>query len=347
MPPLPLHIAALAALILIAGCATATSRTRDAISIPPSLDGALETSPRRSLDSVPDDVARQDSLNAADDGALAENEGSLAEILQMETGEPVSAESGGRPPLGRFSAQTSTGNDLSATQFQVALTLPIPIDPPDRMVMVSPSLGVGLLETSGAFDAPETLYNAAINLMWMERLGDRWMMNVGFSPSIRSDEERFGENIRYFAMGMFVFDAIPEKLQLTFGAAYTGRDDLPVIPMAGLNWQPNDDWRIGVGLPAPKIAHRVYQQESGEEGWVYLSGGIGGGTWDVRRSDGVDDQLSLTEYQALIGGELGMGRQPRLFMETGISFSRKLSYEQSGESKNYGPGLVLQGGLSF
>lgn len=269
----------------------------------------------------------------------------------LSLGKPVRAEPMGRPRPslwgGRISGGYSTGDGLSLSQVDVAARFAVPLDPPRRMLMVSPTFGLTAVNADSPLDVPKELYNFGLNVMWMERLDDRWGLQMALSPSTRGDAESLDREIRLAGMAMLTWDWRPDELQLTFGAAYTGRDDIPILPMAGLQWTPNEDWQIGIGLPAPRIARRLWVDAEGLGAWAYVTGGLGGGTWDVRRADGRADELSIREYRAAIGAELGQGPQRKLFLETGLTFSRKLEYEKGGESISFGEGVFVQAGWNF
>ncbi|QDT98442.1 DUF6268 family outer membrane beta-barrel protein [Gimesia aquarii] len=256
---------------------------------------------------------------------------------------------GGNPgsPFGiGVSGGYSTGSDLSVGQIRVNGRGIVPINPPKRMMMLQPSFSTTTFDVDALFDTPSEVYNIGVNMMWMERINERTMLSFGANPSITGDADSLGDNVRVFAMGMLNWQWIPNKLKLTAGAAYTGRDDIPVLPMAGLQWNPNEDWNISVILPKPKIAYRIHN--IGESStWIYFSGGLGGGTWDVLRINGTTDEFSYTEFQAVMGIEHSTELAGRLFAELGTGFSRKLEYRETAEEQSFGNSLLLRGGWNY
>ena len=82
-----------------------------------------------------------------------------------------------------------------------------------------------------------------------------------------------------------------------------GRSDIGVVPAAGLEWTPNDEWNISLILPRPRVSRRLSNTATSET-WLYAAGSINGGTFDVHRADGTADELSLTEFQTAVGGEI-------------------------------------------
>jgi len=265
--------------------------------------------------------------------------------------EPVPDQPDSGPPPSmwglQLSGEYSTGDGLSISQLGLSASIAIPLDPPRRMLMVAPSFSLATVDVGNSIDVPKELYSLGVNAMWMEQLNDRWGLQVALSPSVRGDVDSLDQAVRFSGMAMLTWECRPDVLQFSFGAVYTGRDDLPVLPMAGVQWTPNEDWQIEIGLPAPRIARRVWVDENGLAAWVYVTGGIGGGTWNVRRADGRSDELSINEYRVAIGAELGQGPQKKMYVEVGLNFGRKLEYEKGGESISFGEGLSVQAGWDF
>ena len=136
-----------------------------------------------------------------------------------------------------------------------------------------------------------------------------------------------------------------DELRLTAGAAWLGRRDIGVVPAAGLEWTPNEDWNVSLILPRPKVARRLASSATSET-WLFTAGSIAGGTFDVRRSDGTADELSLREFQASVGVEQTSDQFGRSFVEIGAGFGRELQFERNEEIFDFGPSVVLRVGLT-
>jgi hypothetical protein len=237
----------------------------------------------------------------------------------------------------------SQGDGLALGAMRVSTAAMLPIQPPERMLLIRPSLGLQLLDTPQA--TPSRLYSASVNMMWFERLRDDLALTVAANPSVGGDEHEFGRRLRVFAMGAVGWDWIPDQLKLTAGAAWLGRRDIGVVPAAGLEWTPNDDWNVSLILPRPKISRRVAGFDSSEV-WIYGAGAIGGGTFDIRRPGGIVDELSIRELQATLGVELTDDQLGRGFCEVGFGFARELRFERGPEEFEFGPGFLLRIGLT-
>jgi hypothetical protein len=248
-----------------------------------------------------------------------------------------------RKPKIEFEASLSHGDNLTFGTARVSAATMLPLDPPNRMLLIKPSFAAHTLDSE--LDTPSQLFSAGINAMWLERLNDHTAMTFAVSPSVGGDDAEFGRNVRVFAMGAVTWDYIPDELKLTAGAAWLGRRDIGVVPAAGVEWTPNDEWNIALILPRPRIARRLSKTEISEN-WLYATGSINGGSFDVRRLDGTPDELSLTEFQTAVGFELTNRQIGRGFFEIGAGFGRQIQYELNAEEVEFDPSVVLRMGLT-
>ena len=74
------------------------------------------------------------------------------------------------------------------------------------------------------------------------------------------------------------------------------------------------------------------------ETWVYISGGLGGGSWAYERSTGVDDVVTYRSWRILLGlnsapAQDGLQRGParglRTHAEIGYAFGRRLEFDSN------------------
>lgn len=248
-----------------------------------------------------------------------------------------------RRPKTTFETSLSHGDGLTFGTARVSAAAMLPIAPPEKMLLVKPFLAAHTLDAP--LDTPSNLYSAGVNMMWLQRLSDDMTLTVAANPSVGGDDVEFGRRLRVFAMGAVAWDWIPDELRLTAGAAWLGRRDIGVVPAAGLEWTPNEDWNVSLILPRPKVARRLAATDTSET-WLYTAGAIAGGTFDVRRADGTADELSLREFQASVGVERTSDQFGRGFVEIGAGFGRELQFERNEEIFDFGPGVVLRVGLT-
>ena len=248
-----------------------------------------------------------------------------------------------RRPTTQVELSHSHGDGLSFATGRASIAAMLPVNPPKSMLLVKSSFAAYTLDSP--MDTPAHLYSAGISTMWIERLNRDMVLTVAVNPSVSGDNKEFGRRIRVFAMGAVGWDCIPDELRLTAGAAWLGRRDIGVVPAAGVEWRPSDDWNVSLILPRPKVSRRLTQSEQ-LESWLYVAGALNGGTFDVRRSDGTSDELSLRQFQTTIGVDLKNRLFGRGFCEVGVGFGRELQLERSQEIVEFSPGVVLRFGFS-
>lgn len=222
----------------------------------------------------------------------------------------------------------------------------LPVKPPEKMLMVSPSFEYTRLSANALFDTPEDLYRLGINLMWLQTLNDRWSLSLGLNPSLNSDADSFGESVQLFGLAALRWEQKPDRLWWTFGAVHTGRSDIPVLPAIGFRWTPSERWDVNIMMPRPKVSYRL--TTDGESStWMYWSGALGGGTWDVQRDDGSTQEFSLREFQTVAGYEYRISRFKNVFAEIGGAFGRRLEYEEEEIEQSFGESFFIRCGVTF
>jgi len=261
-------------------------------------------------------------------------------VADTETSGDASAR---RKPKTQIETSLTDGDGLTFGTARVSVAAMLPVSPPDSMLLVKPTFSAHSLESP--LDTPSSLYSAGINMMWLEKLNDRTTLTIAANPSLSGDDAEFGRHLRVFAMGAVGWDWIPDELRVTAGAAWLGRKDIGIVPAAGLEWTPNDDWNVSLILPRPRVSRRLFDSGT-SEAWLYAAGSINGGTFDVRRGDGSSDELSLREFQTAVGVELTNSQIGRGFLEVGAGFGRELQFESSQGAVSFDPGLALRLGLT-
>ncbi|QDU92586.1 hypothetical protein Pla8534_03340 [Lignipirellula cremea] len=272
----------------------------------------------------------------------------------VEFAPPVSPS---RPPFRLLQKRTLTGTWLSGggadglgmTEASVSATTFIPFPVLGSPILVTPSFGVTQFDSPLGIDLPSEVYRASATLMWMKKSSDRVSYMVALSPGISSDLEATDQAFRLFGFGLMTYQWTP-TVQLTLGAAYTGRNDLPVLPNVGLIWTPTEDWRVEVTAPRPRVARRLHHlpwSDSGGEDWVYLAGELGGGTWAVRQPSGVDDLLTIRDFRLLLGYERKLASGCNGRIEVGYVFGREIEFEDDPTEFAPSDTFMIRSGFSF
>lgn len=239
-------------------------------------------------------------------------------------------------------------NDIETRHLAASLSVAVPLGNLENILVVTPSFRVDQNESSLALEIPNELYTTGLGLLYRREWNDRWSTLLLGEPQLRTDFESSENEVRIFALALAQWQWIPDVLELSFGAVYLGRDDLPaVLPAAGVVWRPTPEWTFEAIFPRPRIAYRLAKESDQAETWAYLQGALGGNTWNVKRSSGAEDRFSAKDYRAMLGIERVLKGGGGVFVETGYVFGRHVEYEIGLEEQDLSDGWTIQGGIRF
>ena len=242
---------------------------------------------------------------------------------------------------------SAADEDLEIGDLETSLTVAVPLGSFENLLIVTSGFEVEVLNDSTSVDVSSTLYDVGIDFMWRKQFNDRWGIMLAARPAVSSDFKTSADGFRLTGRALATWQWFPERLALLFGVVYLDRNDLPILPGAGLIWTPNPDWRLDVIFPRPKLARRLAFIPREREDWLYLSGSLGGRTWAVERLPGISDQLTLRDYRMSLGWERIRDGGGGIFAEVGYVFGRELEYENSPEAESFSDAATIRAGFTF
>ncbi|MEZ6089043.1 MAG: hypothetical protein R3C05_13655 [Pirellulaceae bacterium] len=127
---------------------------------------------------------------------------------------------------------------------------------------------------------------------------------------------------------------------------YLDRDDIPLLPVIGVDWCPTSDWKLELRFPRPRLLRRLAKNGPISETWAFAAFALGGNTYAVRRASGLDDELTLRDFRAVFGIEQIRDGGRGYFAEAGLAFGRSVEYE-SGDEQEFDPGGYISAGWLF
>ena len=268
------------------------------------------------------------------------------------------------------------GFGFDTLELKAVFGLPCPTR--EYPLLITPGFAVHYLDGPAAVALPSRLYDAYVEFRWLGHLTPRLGFDVAVTPGEASDFRQDDSHaLRITGHGIAAWTWTP-TLKLVLGADYLDRTDVPLLPVAGLIWTPDDDTKFSLVFPQPKISRRVHWSrihwsrshdddiqdiamaigrdphdwngihKDDVQDWVYIGGELGGGTWAIRRSDGADDDLlNYRDLRVFVGIERQeIGRiSPRL--EIGYVFARKLDLDQAATDYYPRDTLMLRGALVY
>jgi hypothetical protein len=239
------------------------------------------------------------------------------------------------------------GWDMTDLELKTILALPIP----SRRwpMLITPGFAVHFLNGPAAPDLPPKVYDAYLQFRWWRRFTPRFGLDLAVTPGLYGDLKQTSDGalrITGYAAGVFNWT---ETAKIVVGASYLDREDVPVLPIGGLIWTPNDEYKFELVSPRPKIAKRV--SWAGADGpdvqdWIYVAGDLGGGIWAVQRA-GITDVFSYRDYRVILGLERWdlVGLDFRV--EVAYVFGRKIVYRSNTPDAFPSDAVMLSGGVTY
>ncbi len=181
-------------------------------------------------------------------------------------------------------------------------------------------------------DMPPRLFEFNWGLHYFGETSDGVWLDMGFSVGIYTDfEDSVREGWRFPTHAVFSWESAP-GIQPVLGLRFFDRDNLGLLPVAGVILQPEDGLRFELIFPEPKVAFRVSESTKNEH-WLSLSGRIGGGEWAIEREpSGLADVVNYNDYQLVFGLESINEKFEINALEIGYSFNRELKYRSGAGS---------------
>lgn len=252
----------------------------------------------------------------------------------------------------QFTASWMPGGDdpdtIGMTDLWVSTSIALPGSTKDWAYVITPGFGYHAWNgpTGGAFDVPESLYDATLDFTWKAKFSPRLSAIVGVTPGLYSDfQQEDDANFRITGRALATYKWKP-TLDLIGGVVYVDRLSFGVIPAVGAIWKPTDDVRWEFVMPRPRYARRI-GHDCQRSTWVYLSGEFGGGAWGVERQNGNVTEMEYNDFRFLVGIERkGPGRS-RQALDFGYIFGREIEFNDMPNSINFDDTIMLRASLIY
>lgn len=236
--------------------------------------------------------------------------------------------------------------DVGFSDLEALAMFAAPLPTTDWPLLMTPKFMVRYLDGPSSPDLPARLYDTSIEFRWLPKLTDRLRLALAIEPGVHTDFEKYdADAFRTPGHGVAIYDWTPTR-QLVLGAMYLDREDISVLPAGGLILKPNEDWQFDLIFPYPKIAGRLWA-DGRTEFWHYVAAEFGSGPYSIRRVDGRQDVIILSDYRLLYGLErkqLG-GLWSRI--EAGYVFGREIEFVSNDPRYQPSPTLLLRAGVQY
>lgn len=239
-------------------------------------------------------------------------------------------------------------DDLGITEIETALTVALPAPIRDWPLFITPGYNMYFLsDPGGGRDMPPRLHTAYLDLTWAPLFFEHHRLALTVAPSIYSDfEGSASEGFRLTGKAIYVWDYVPDKVQVVAGILYLNRDNIRLLPAGGIFWKPTPDYNFELIFPKPKLAVRV-NVGNGYEDWIFVTAEFGGNTWAITRESGVEDKLTWSDYRLMVGYERRLDGGAGYRVEAGYVFGREVEYASGLGDYDPQDTFLIRGGITF
>ncbi len=239
------------------------------------------------------------------------------------------------------------GDDIEFFDTELMVSLGFPFPTVESPLVVTPGFGAHFLDGPDGPDLPAQVYDLYVDFLWKKPLTPELSIDVAITPGWYSDFEQSNSDALRIGGRVIGFYTLSPVTKFVLGLVYLDRDDVNFLPVGGVVWTPNEDWRLELVAPKPRIAYR-----SGCDGefscWWYVAGEFGGGSWAIERASGIEDVANYSDWRIVLGQEWKRGLDSIFWAEIGYVFNRELSYN-SGATPDFEPAstVMLRLGLGY
>lgn len=240
---------------------------------------------------------------------------------------------------------------LGVTELDVNATFTVPVFGDLAPLKITPGFVARSWEgptteiVPGRPDLPPQVYDLNLDFGWRPRLAEWLFVDLGFTPGLYTDLRSLNDSFRLRGRALTIV-ALSERLQIVGGLLYTNRNNTKILPAGGVLWSPDDDTKLELLFPQPKLSRRFVTTRDGQW-WGYVAGEFGGGAWSVQRDSGVDDSVDYRDIRALLGVEHVNACGVKWRAEVGYVFGRRVDFVSNVGDYDPAATILLRAGLSY
>jgi hypothetical protein len=234
--------------------------------------------------------------------------------------------------------------DLGITEVEVFAQVGLPLPIKEWPLLITPGYEMTFVKGPSVTDVPPRLYMAYADFMWLPQIVKGHTLLLSVVPNVFGDFD--AHQFRLTGKGLYIYDAIPERLQLVGGVLYLNRENIRLLPAGGAIWNPNEWTHLELIFPKPKFAFR-YNVGPGFEDWFYGTAEFGGNTWPILRTGGVRDNFTYVDYRLLVGIERKLDGGAGYRLEAGYVFGRSVSFTSGRGDFDPQDTFMLRGGIMY
>ena len=202
--------------------------------------------------------------------------------------------------------------------------------------------GYHFLNGPAAPEMPPRLFDFQFAFHTRKQFNESFFLDTKFGVGAFSDFEGSArDGVRY--PGHFVsYWQRSSRCVLVGGIEVLDRDDVSVLPVAGMVWQPHEDVLLELIFPRPRM-----QLKLDSDCAIYLGGELGGGTWAIERTEGGvrNDNATYRDLRLLFG--VTNDEDLSSALEFGFAFDRSIEYRSGVGDRALGSAFILRAQTRF
>jgi hypothetical protein len=182
-------------------------------------------------------------------------------------------------------------------------------------------MGFHFLDGPDRSDMPARVYDFSVGYQYRNRLGP---LGIDVSAAVLAASDFLGSVRKgiLFPSHAVGFLTVRPQVDIVFGVDYLDRGDIKLLPVAGLILTPTPETRFELLFPRPRAVYQLTDTYR-----IYLSGELGGGSWDIERVGLLGNDLATyRDLRTCIGLEVAEKDGRRSAFEVGYLFDRRLEY---------------------
>jgi hypothetical protein len=174
-------------------------------------------------------------------------------------------------------------------------------------------------------DLPPVIYELSFIARRRGQIADRWSYELSARQGLSTDFRVSLRSAWRFPAHAVLYYEATEFLNLVLGIDFPHRDDVDLLPVAGLVLRPHPNVRLDAVFPQPRVVFRTNEKVA-----TYIGADFSGDMWAVGRDRNRADVATYHDFRVTLGTQSGTENGFVTITEIGYVFDRRLQY-RSGD----------------
>lgn len=222
------------------------------------------------------------------------------------------------------SDSSDAGGQVGLGEFRMKLGRAVKID---RQLRLTPELSYAQVEVSAPAAArlPGSLYSTTLGLRLDHQRDREFGYSLFLAPGIAGDYRAIGSDDVRVRLGVIGRFSTTQRLTLLAGLIYSqGYHSLPVLPIVGLVYRPDERWTISIAAPRPGVSYALTPELK-----LALNGEYHGTEYQLHQESLGARVIRYRDFRVTGGAEWNLADRVTGEIAAGYAFARKfIFYEQ-------------------